>query len=73
MDYPPDAKIPIYGDKTYVKVLRLPKNVKLKFKNNEMFEKTKETHSSKQKESNGKLIDLNEINANNAPNFIDRS
>jgi len=72
------ATIPIYGDKTYVKVLRMPKHVKLSFKNNEVFEKTKEhinvsSNSNKSsnplkdsretgKESNSKLIDLNNTN-----------
>ena len=37
VDFPPNAVIPIYNDgHVYVKVLRLPKDVKIKFKNKEI-------------------------------------
>ena len=44
MDYPPNAVIPVYENKVYVKVLRLPKNLELSFKNDEYYasKKTKE-------------------------------
>lgn len=56
MDYPPDAKIPIYNDKTYVKVLRLPKNINLNFKNTELFSDNKKRES---------LLDINPEKENN--------
>jgi hypothetical protein len=60
MDFPPDAKIPIYGDKTYVKVLRLPKTVKLNFKNTELFsENVKKQQSKEQPKENLLGLDLN--------------
>jgi hypothetical protein len=37
MDFPPEAKIPIYTDKVYVKVLRMPKTVNLTFKNSQFY------------------------------------
>ena len=55
VDFPPNAVIPIYNDgHVYVKVLRIPKNVKLKFQ-------TKETNKQKEtakvnKEENPNLI-----------------
>ena len=75
MDYPPDAKIPIYNDKTYVKVLRLPKNVKLNFKNSELFSDVKKASESlidmktpkNQNENNGNIP---QINSNNIPNNL---
>ena len=43
VDFPPSAIIPIYNDgHVYVKVLRLPKDVKINFKNDEIH-KPKET------------------------------
>ena len=43
VDFPPNAVIPIYNDgHVYVKVLRLPKNVKVSFKNQDL-NKPKET------------------------------
>jgi hypothetical protein len=62
MDFPPDARIPVYGEKAYVKVLRLPKNVQLNFKNNDYY--TEPVKETRQKENsnhsnNEKLIDMN--------------
>ena len=60
MDFPPDAKIPIYGDKTYVKVLRLPKNVNFAFKNIELFADNKVKGGKTNKEGcKDNLLDLN--------------
>lgn len=62
MDFPPDAKIPIYGDKTYVKVLRLPKSVKLNFKNTELFSENtnvKKPQPKDQSKDNLLGLDLN--------------
>ena len=57
VDFPPNAVIPIYNDgHVYVKVLRLPKDVKIKFKNQEAL-KTKDASTSK-------------INKGNNPNLI---
>ena len=56
VDFPPNAIIPIYNDgHVYVKVLRLPKDVKINFKKNEI-QKQKETSSN--------------INENNTDNLI---
>ena len=56
VDFPPSAIIPIYNDgHVYVKVLRLPENVKINFKKNEI---------AKQKESSSN------INQNNTDNLI---
>jgi hypothetical protein len=76
MDYPPDAKIPIYNEKTYVKVLRLPKNVKFNFKNSELF-------SDNVKKATESLLDMktakntsdnnsnsSQMNSNNIPNNL---
>jgi hypothetical protein len=76
MDYPPDAKIPIYNEKTYVKVLRLPKNVKFNFKNSELF-------SDNAKKGTESLLDIktakntcennsnsSQMNSNNIPNNL---
>ena len=55
VDFPPNAVIPIYNDgHVYVKVLRLPKNVKINYKNQDVF---KPKNTSK-------------INKGNAPNLI---
>ena len=56
MDYPPNAIIPVYENKVYVKVLRLPKNVDLRFKNDEYYstkisKERKTTEIIKEKES----------------------
>ena len=56
VDFPPSAIIPIYNDgHVYVKVLRLPENVKINFIKNEI---------SKQKES------FSNVNQTNADNLI---
>ena len=55
VDFPPNAVIPIYNDgHVYVKVLRLPKGVKINFKNQEVL---------KQK-------DTSKVNKSNTPNLI---
>jgi hypothetical protein len=59
MDFPPDAKIPIYGDKTYVKVLRLPKNVNFAFKNIELFADNKVKGKTNKEGGKDNLLDLN--------------
>ena len=47
VDFPPNAIIPIYNDgHVYVKVLRLPKDVKINFKNDDL-NKQKESSSNK--------------------------
>ena len=57
VDFPPNAIIPIYNDgHVYVKVLRLPKEVKINFKNQEMH-KPKPTQAPK-------------ISKDNSPNLI---
>ena len=54
VDFPPSAIIPIYNDgHVYVKVLRLPENVKINFKKNEI---------AKQKESSS---NINQTNTDN--------
>ena len=55
VDFPPNAVIPIYNDgHVYVKVLRLPKEVKINFKNQDIY---------KPKESS-------RVNKGNSPNLI---
>ena len=55
VDFPPNAVIPIYNDgHVYVKVLRLPKGVKINFKNQE----------------ENKPKDTSKVNKNNTPNLI---
>ena len=41
MDYPPNAVLPVYENKVYVKVLRLPKYIDLRFKNDDYYMTTK--------------------------------
>ena len=57
LDFPPNAVIPIYNEnQVYVKVLRLPKDVKIKFNNKEI-NKQKETETAKvNKENNPNLF-----------------
>ena len=51
VDFPPNAVIPIYNDgHVYVKVLRLPKDVKINFKNQD-FNKQKEKEKEKKETS----------------------
>lgn len=53
MDYPPKATIPVYNNGlVYVKALRLPKGVKLDFKNNDIFEKKLKEKSKSKFEDN---------------------
>ena len=55
VDFPPNAVIPIYNDgHVYVKVLRLPKEVKINFKNQDIY----------------KPKDTSKINKGNTPNLI---
>ena len=55
VDFPPNAVIPIYNDgHVYVKVLRLPKEVKINFKNQDIY----------------KPKDTSRINKGNTPNLI---
>ena len=55
VDFPPNAVIPIYNDgHVYVKVLRLPKEVKINFKNQDVY----------------KPKDTSKINKGNTPNLI---
>jgi len=68
MDYPPNAVIPVYENKVYVKVLRLPKNLELSFKNDEYYasKKTKEKKLNETVKENSK----NTKSANASPNLI---
>ena len=63
VDFPPNAVIPIYNNgHVYVKVLRLPKDVKINFKNQDL-NKQKETSAPKQnKESSPNLIFMENSN-----------
>ena len=55
VDFPPNAVIPIYNDgHVYVKVLRLPKGVKINFKNQDVY----------------KPKDTSKVNKSNTPNLI---
>lgn len=55
VDFPPNAVIPIYNEgHVYVKVLRLPKNVKITFKNQDVY----------------KSKDTSKVNKGNSPNLI---
>ena len=56
VDFPPNAIIPIYNDgHVYVKVLRLPKDVKINFKNDDIH-KPKESSSNMNKSGTDNLI-----------------
>ena len=56
VDFPPNAIIPIYNDgHVYVKVLRLPKDVKINFKNDDIH-KPKESSSNMNKSGSDNLI-----------------
>ena len=55
VDFPPNAVIPIYNDgHVYVKVLRLPKGIKINFKNQDI----------------NKSKDTSKVNKSNTPNLI---
>jgi hypothetical protein len=43
LDLPPSATVPVYKNKVYAKVLRLPKDVRVNFKNDEYYAKTART------------------------------
>ena len=67
VDFPPSAIIPIYNDgHVYVKVLRLPKDVKIHFKD-ENINKIKET-SNASKGSMENLIFMDDSNKSHQPN-----
>jgi hypothetical protein len=68
MDYPPKAVIPVYENKAYVKVLRIPKNLELNFKNDEYYSSKK----SKEKNVNEREKDIlkNSQSAKGSPNLI---
>lgn len=55
MDYPPNAVLPVYENKVYVKVLRLPKNIDLRFKNDDYYStsvsKEKKNEMKREKEN----------------------
>ena len=62
VDFPPSAIIPIYNDgHVYVKVLRLPKDVKINFKNDDIH-KQKETSSNANKNNTDNLIFMDDNN-----------
>lgn len=48
VDFPPNAVIPIYNDgHVYVKVLRLPKGIKINFKNQDVYKQKETTKTNK--------------------------
>jgi hypothetical protein len=55
MDFPPSATLPVYKDKIYAKVLRLPKGVKPLFKDDGYYRKKQQKVTSK----SGDLIETN--------------
>ena len=60
VDFPPNAIIPIYNDgHVYVKVLRLPKNVKINFKNEEVYKPKETSHINKEDNPNLIFMDDN--------------
>ena len=67
VDFPPSAIIPIYNDgHVYVKVLRLPKDVKINFKNEEIH-KPKETSTNLNKSNSENLIFMDDNNKPQQP------
>ena len=66
VDFPPNAVIPIYNDgHVYVKVLRLPKDVKIKYKNQDVFKPKDTSKINKGKSPNLIFMDDNK----NVPNM----
>ena len=71
VDFPPNAIIPIYNEgHVYVKVLRLPKDVKINFKNHEIHKpKPKETSQVK-KDNNPNLIFMEDTKNQQGPSSV---
>ncbi len=86
MDFPPSAIIPVYDNKVYVKVLRLPKELQLNFKNDDYYtSKVKENKTTNLKpeekskqinpntQNNGKNGNLNLLKPDNLENKFNSS
>lgn len=74
MDYPPSATIPVYNNKVYVKVLRIPKNVKVHFKNEEIYEsKVSSSHKLIDTESNGNYSNGHKSEVRRGTNLMDNN
>jgi hypothetical protein len=56
MDFPPSATLPVYKDKIYAKVLRLPKGIKPMFKDDSYYRKKQQKANSSK---SGNLIETN--------------
>jgi len=74
MDLPPSAIAPVYKEKVYVKALRIPKNINLKFKHDDYFSKKKAENKNINKNtdlfSSSKEDDTNNVNETNKFNSI---
>jgi len=67
IDYPPNATVPVYNNgHVYVKALRIPKNIKINFKNSDLFQRSSSTHQNKTSQNNNKnLLNINEKSEEN--------
>ena len=67
IDYPPNATVPVYNNgHVYVKALRIPKNIKINFKNSDLFQRSSSTHHNKTSQNNNKnLLNINEKSEEN--------
>ena len=67
IDYPPNATVPVYNNgHVYVKALRIPKNIKINFKNSDLFQRSSSTHQNKTSQNNNKnLLNMNEKSEEN--------
>lgn len=66
---PPSATAPVYKEKVYVKALRMPKNIGLKFKNDDYFSKKKNENKPKNVDMFSSSEDSNVNQANDVGKF----